>query len=84
MKIDVYTRYEPPCSYCMATKASLHSKNMEFNEFVIGKDLSSDELKEKFPLARTLPVIMVDGKYIGGYNELMNHLLGNAVSGMSL
>tara|TARA_B100000683_G_C12511220_1_gene560948 strand:- start:5263 stop:5517 length:255 start_codon:yes stop_codon:yes gene_type:complete len=84
MKIDVYTRYEPPCSYCMATKASLHSKNMEFNEFVVGKDLSTDELKEKFPLARTLPVIMVDGKYIGGYNELMNHLLGNAVSGMSL
>lgn len=84
MKIDVYTRYEPPCSYCMATKASLHSKNMEFNEFVVGKDLSSDELREKFPLARTLPVIMVDGKYIGGYNELMNHLLGNAVSGMSL
>jgi len=57
---------------------------MEFNEFVVGKDLSTDELKEKFPLARTLPVIMVDGKYIGGYNELMNHLLGNAVSGMSL
>lgn len=84
MKIDVYTRYEPPCSYCMATKASLHSKNMEFNEFVVGKDLSTDELREKFPLARTLPVIMVDGKYIGGYNELMNHLLGNAVSGMSL
>ena len=84
MKIDVYTRYEPPCSYCMATKASLHSKNMEFNEFVVGKDLSTDELREKFPLARTMPVIMVDGKYIGGYNELMNHLLGNAVSGMSL
>lgn len=84
MKIDVYTRYEPPCSYCMATKASLHSKNMEFNEFVVGKDLSADDLREKFPLARTLPVIMVDGKYIGGYNELMNHLLGNAVSGMSL
>ena len=57
---------------------------MEFNEFVVGKDLSADDLREKFPLARTLPVIMVDGKYIGGYNELMNHLLGNAVSGMSL
>ena len=57
---------------------------MEFNEYVVGKDLTRDELREQFPLARTMPVILVDGKYVGGYNELMNRLLGDAVSGMSL
>lgn len=84
MKIDVYTQYDPPCSYCMATKASLHSKNLEFNEYVVGKDLTRDELREQFPLARTLPVVLVDGLFVGGYNELMNKLLGDAVSGMTL
>ena len=68
----------------MATKASLHSKNLEFNEDVVGKDLTRDELREQFPLARTLPVVLVDGLFVGGYNELMNKLLGDAVSGMTL
>tara|TARA_B100000212_G_scaffold338351_2_gene314736 strand:+ start:2522 stop:2776 length:255 start_codon:yes stop_codon:yes gene_type:complete len=84
MKIDVYTRYDPPCNYCMATKSHLNKERIQFNEYVVGKDLTKDELMEQFPLARTLPVILIDGKYVGGYDQLRNRLLGEAVSGMSL
>ena len=66
MQIDVYTRYDPPCSYCMATKAHLNKERIQFNEYVVGKDLTKNELMEQFPLARTLPVILIDGKVIGG------------------
>jgi glutaredoxin-related protein len=31
-------------------------------------------LLEKFPDAKTFPVIVVDGMYIGGYNELSEEL----------
>ena len=84
MQIDVNTRYDPPCSYCIATKAHLNKERIQFNEYVVGKDLTKNELMEQFPLARTLPVILIDGKVIGGYDQLRNHLLGAAVSGMSL
>ena len=84
MKIDVYTQYDPPCSYCMATKAHLNKEKIQFNEHVIGKDLTKDELMEQFPMARTLPIILIDDKVIGGYDQLRNRLLGEAVSGMSL
>ena len=84
MKIDVYTQYDPPCSYCMATKAHLNKEKIQFNEYVIGKDLTKDELMEQFPMARTLPIILIDDKVIGGYDQLRNRLLGEAVSGMSL
>tara|TARA_B100000925_G_C21766785_1_gene370240 strand:- start:388 stop:642 length:255 start_codon:yes stop_codon:yes gene_type:complete len=84
MKIDVYTQYDPPCSYCMATKAHLNKEKIQFNEYVLGKDLTKNELMEQFPMARTLPIILIDGKYVGGYDQLRNRLLGEAVSGMSL
>ena len=44
MKIDVYTRYDPPCNYCMATKSHLNKERIQFNEYVVGKDLTKDLL----------------------------------------
>ena len=34
-----------------------------------GKDVSAEDMIEKFPTARTFPQIMIDGKSIGGYTE---------------
>jgi len=84
MKIEVYTRSQPPCSYCMATKATLQAKRLDFIEYEVGKDLSKEQLIEKFPMARTMPVVLVDDTYIGGYNELEDHLLSRALGGMAI
>lgn len=70
MKIEVYGRNEPPCTYCEQTKALLNAKGLEYSYFAIGENVTKDELLEIFPGARTVPQILIDGKAIGGFTEL--------------
>ena len=37
-------------------------------------DFTLEDLRNKFPEARTFPQITMDGTYIGGYAELEKHL----------
>ena len=37
---------------------------------MLGVDFSREQVMEKFPTARTFPIVVVDGFYIGGYNQL--------------
>lgn len=43
---------------------------MEFTEFKLDEDFTRDEIKEKFPTAKTYPIILLDDKYIGGFVDL--------------
>ena len=38
----------------------------EYTEYVVGKDVSSDEMKAKFPTERGFPVVVIDGVNVGG------------------
>ncbi len=67
--IDVYTK--PNCSYCTKAKQLLNSKGMVFREIPIGESILVEELKERFPAARTAPVIVINGMFIGGYDQLV-------------
>ena len=70
-KYIIYSRNV--CSYCVATKNLLSSKNLDFIEKNI--DQSQDyfnEMRQLAPTMRTVPVIFKNNELIGGYTELLN------------
>ena len=72
--MDKYTIYSRNvCSYCVAAKTLLASKNLDFIEKNI--DQSQDffnEMRQLAPTMRTVPVIFKNNDLIGGYTELLN------------
>jgi glutaredoxin 3 len=64
----IYTR--PDCGYCDRAKALIEQKGHTYTEVVLGSDISKEELFEMFPDVKTVPVVVLDGKKIGGYQEL--------------
>lgn len=67
--IDVYSK--PNCGWCESAKTMLGNRNLLYTEHQIGRDITRDEFLEKFPNARTVPYILIDGRVIGGYNDLV-------------
>lgn len=63
----------PTCSYCFAAKNLLTRKGYSFTEFNVRQD--PDKLAEMLALssARTVPQIVIDGKHIGGYTDLVDY-----------
>jgi glutaredoxin len=55
-------------------KIALADKNITFTEQKLNRDFSREQILEKFPEAKTFPIIVLDGFYIGGYTQLKEHL----------
>lgn len=68
MNIEIYTR--DGCAYCEMSKAYLQLKQLKYTEYKIGVDVTRDMVVETFPGVKTLPIITIDGKYIGGHQQL--------------
>ena len=68
MLIEVYTK--PDCPLCETAKRMLNGKNLTFHEIVIGRDITRDEVLERFPEARVAPVICLDGRMVREASEL--------------
>ena len=67
-KVIMYTTQY--CPYCVRAKALLKSKGVDFEEIDVGGD---DELRARVVEEsgrRTVPQIFIDGKSIGGFEEL--------------
>lgn len=64
----------PTCSYCKAAKTLLESKNIPFEERLIGSEWTKEQLLQVVPNARTVPQIFLDEQYIGGYTDLVSYL----------
>jgi glutaredoxin len=63
------------CGYCRRAKSLLNAKNIEYQEFIVGVDISAEELSSKIgKTALTVPQIFLDGEHIGGYTELAGRL----------
>jgi glutaredoxin len=62
------------CSFCKQAKTLLTTKNIPFEERMIGAEWTKEQLLEEVPNARTVPQIFLDGKYVGGYTELVSYL----------
>ena len=72
--ITVYSK--PQCPYCDKAKHLLTSLGLQYEEKVVTKDLSIDELfKVLGKQVKTIPQIVMDDTHIGGYNELKEHFI---------
>jgi glutaredoxin len=73
MKAIIYTT--PVCGYCQMAKTLMTKHNIEYEEITVGKDITKEELIETLGKdVRTVPQILVDNKYVGGYTELSKFL----------
>jgi glutaredoxin 3 len=68
-KVEIYTKMY--CGYCHRAKRLLESKGVQFTEYDVTMDAGRrDEMRERKPDARTVPQIFVDGRAIGGSDDL--------------
>lgn len=68
-EIIIYTT--PICPYCVRAKNLFKRKNVEYQEVDVSANiLIREEMIEKSGGHRTVPQIFINGKHIGGCNEL--------------
>jgi glutaredoxin-related protein len=67
MHVEIYTR--PGCSFCDRAKDLMNTKGIVYKEHKLNIDFTRSFISEKFSTAKTYPVIVVDGFYVGGFNE---------------
>ena len=66
--IKIYGK--PNCAYCIAAKQLLDNNEIPYVYEELGVTFAKEELSAIAPAARSFPVIVVDGRYIGGYTAL--------------
>ena len=74
MTMKAIVRSNIGCHFCEMAKNLLKQKGIEYEERNLAKDWKVQQLLEAVPGARSVPQIFLDDKYIGGYDELVEHL----------
>ena len=68
-RVIVYS--QPFCGYCSAAKRLLTGKGAAFSEIdVMFETGRRDEMIERSGGRRTVPQIFIDGRHVGGYDDL--------------
>ena len=68
-KIEIFTKFF--CPYCSRAKALLDGKGVEYQEIDLTMDRAGfDAMVERAGGARTVPQIFIDGKHIGGCDDM--------------
>ncbi len=62
------------CQYCASAKSMLEEKGLDYEEIVLGRDITTRSLRAVTG-ATTTPQVFIDGKLVGGSEELAT-LLG--------
>ena len=75
MKIELITR--EGCALCDDTKRILDNREIEYTEKIIGTDLTRQQVFELVPgltSGTMLPLVLVDGTWIGGRTEIVRYI----------
>ena len=67
--VTLYSRED--CGSCMRVKTELRARNIPYEEIIIGKDITTEELKEKFPGKNILPIMLTESCLYSGTNEIL-------------
>lgn len=67
-KVILYTK--DYCAFCRQAKALLQSKGVSFEEIDLSDNEALQETVWRLSGRRTVPQIFVDGKPLGGYQEI--------------
>ena len=74
-KVEIYTKWG--CPYCVRAKALLDAKGAAYEEYDITMGgPKRAEMQERVPGAMTVPQILIDGKPVGGSDDI--HALDRA------
>lgn len=61
---------KPNCLQCLQAKQLLNKRKIPYTVRQVGKDIDRAWVQEAYPEARSFPIILVESKYVGGYNML--------------
>ena len=68
-KIEIFSA--PDCGYCRRAKDLLDGKGLVYEELDIAADPAHrEEFQRRLPRAKAIPQIFIDGRHIGGYEDL--------------
>ncbi len=68
VNIEIYTT--PICPYCIRAKALLDRKGVSYQEFNVMRDRAKRAEMEQRTGGHTVPQIIIDGKPIGGCDDM--------------
>lgn len=80
MQAEIYTK--TICPYCTKAKRILTQLNIPYTEYIISPGMGEsapgphqyyvtrDHLLERIPTAKTVPQIWIDGRHVGGCDDL--------------
>jgi len=69
-EVAIFTKHG--CSHCVKTKALLAEKGLQYEEMILGEDTTITAMRA-ITQADTTPQIFIDGKLIGGNDELVKY-----------
>lgn len=67
-KIELYTWSY--CSFCQKAKKLLDIKDYKYSEYILDSDEERRQELINETGQNTVPIIFIDGKFIGGYDDL--------------
>ena len=72
MKALIYTKSN--CQYCIKAKTLFGIRGIEYIETVIGEDIQREDFMSLFPEQKSVPLIIIDGEKVGGYDDFVKWL----------
>lgn len=72
MKALIYTKSN--CQYCVKAKTLFGIRGIEYTETVIGEDIQREDFMSLFPEQKSVPLIIIDGEKVGGYDDFVKWL----------
>ena len=62
------------CPFCTKAKALCDKLEIKYTYKQLDEDFTREQVFEEFPTARTFPQIKINGKAIGGYDQLAEYI----------
>ena len=66
--LELYTKSD--CPICKQAKSILDNNKILYWEYEIGHNISREEVLQRFPTAKVVPVIVFNGQVMAGVPEL--------------
>jgi glutaredoxin 3 len=80
-RVTVYTT--EPCGFCRTAKALLAARKIPYEEINLAKDPSGRAKLAELTGMMTFPQVVIDGKPIGGYQELVRADRAGELAGLA-
>jgi glutaredoxin len=69
-RVTIYSK--DGCVWCDRAASLCKAKGINYTVLKLGVDYEVEDFNSHFPYATTVPQIYVDGKHVGGYDDLVN------------